>query len=374
MEKRIKIGVLGCGRLAQKGLIEHLAQPDFLEKAEIVVLCDAVVGRAKALAEKYNIPQHSNSLSDMLENFELDALLVLTPIQQHYEHTMQSLRANKCVYVQKTMAISSQQAKEMLQEAKGRKLTLAAAPGQMLSPAFQQMKKIIEDGGIGRLMWCYAGTTGGNGMETVGADGIDYYWQYLYGGGPLWGTTVYSLHALAGIVGLATRVNAMMKTIFAERQRKGVPFQTTEKDNALLTLEFENGALGYAWGCRSATGSILEWGCIGFYGTEGSLEATSVHHPSGWPDKVEWKHRGKKRIFNYPLGGFASGDEWQTPLAPQPHGEILEPHVYLDVLDFVEAIRQNRPPIASAEQAAHVVDIIEKAYLADKTMRAQEMT
>lgn len=373
MGQQINIGVVGCGHLAQKGLIEHLSQADFLEKAEIVALCDSVVERAKVLAEKYGISHYCASLSEMLKNFDIDAVLVLTPIQQHYEHTMQSLRVNKHVYVQKTMALNFQQAKEMVKEAKRRELTLAAAPGQMLSPALEQMKKIIEDGGIGSLMWCYAGTTCGNAIETVNADGIDGSWQYLYGGGPLWNTTVYSLHALTGIVGTVSKVNAMMKTILAERLRKGVPFQVTEKDNALLTLEFETGVLGHSWGCRSATGSVLEWGSIGFYGTEGSLETTSIHHPSGWPSRIQWTHHGKMRIFHYPFGGFIKGEGWETPLAPQPHGQILEPHVYMDVLDFVNSIRENRAPIPSAEQAAHVVEVIEKAYLADKTQQMQEV-
>jgi predicted dehydrogenase len=243
----------------------------------------------------------------------------------------------------------------------------------MLCPAYQQMKRILLDGGIGTLMWCYAGTTTGNAAETLGPDGVDNTWQYHYGGGALWNTSVYSLHALTGIVGPVRQVSALMSTPFPQRTRSGVPFPVTEVDNAALTLQFDGGSLALCWGCRSATGKMLDWGAIGFYGTAGSLEATSIHMESGWPDEIEWRSRGETRAFRYPAGGFEAGHVWATPLAPPPHAQIPEQHVYLDLLDFVTAIRDARPPLASARHAAHVVEVIESAYRAAQTGQTQQI-
>ena len=377
----LRIGVLGCGHLAQKGVLSHLVCDDFRQHAEVVAACDVVAQRAQTVAKRFNIRQHYADVDAMLAQAELDAVLVLTPVQHHYANTMTCLRAGKHVYVQKTMALTSEQAQEMVSTAKTRGLTLAAAPGQMLCPAYQQMKRSIESDGIGRVMWCYAGTTTGNAQETVGSDGIDNTWQYHYGGGALWNTTVYSLHALTGILGPVRRVGAMMNTVFPERKRNGVSFAVTEVDNALLTLEFVSGPLGFCWGCRSATGKILDWGAIGFYGTDGSLECTKVHMESGWPEVVDWHGRGKRAAFHYPKGGFAEGSGQEmspnnagfrlAQLAPPPHAEILEQHVYLDILDFVIAIAERRPPIADARHAAHVVEAIQKAYVVVQTGESQ---
>lgn len=371
MAEPLRVGIVGCGRLTQKGLLRHLCQEDFREHAEVTALCDAVPERARAVADAYGVPGAFDSLDAMLAGTDLDAVLVLTPVQQHHALAMRALQAGKHVYVQKAMAETAGQAREMVATAGAAGLTLAAAPGQMLCPAYRQMQRILSDGGIGTLMWCYGGTTDGNDPDTLGADGVDQTWRFLHGGGPLWNTTVYSLHALTGIVGPAREVSAMHSIVFPQRTRGGVPFAVTEADNAVLLLRFDGGAIGISWGCRSATGGVLEWGAIGFYGTSGALEATHIHSESGWPDRVEWRGREGHRAFAYPAGGFASGEGWQTPLAPSPHAEIPEQHVYLDILDFVTAIWEGRPPAASAAHAAHVVEILEKSYEAARSGQAQ---
>jgi predicted dehydrogenase len=370
MTSQLRFGVVGCGHLLQKGLLRHLLCADFEDKARVVALCDAVPGRARSLAERYAVAESYEHLNAMLDAAHLDALLVLTPVPLHYEHAMAGLRAGTHVYVQKTMALIGEQALEMVQTAEANRLVLAAAPGQMLSPAFQQMKRLVDENGLGRVMWCYAGANTGNDAETLGSDGIDRTWQYHYGGGALWNTAVYSLHALTGILGPARAVLSRMSTVFPKRRRDGVPFDVTEVDNALLTLEFEGGVLGTTWGCRSWSGQVLDWGAIGLYGTSGSVEATRIHMESGWPEELAW-HGREHRIYRYPKGGFASDADWPTPLAPPPHADLLEQHVYLDIFDFVSAVLERRVPVASARHAAHVVEIIEKAYVAARTGREQ---
>ena len=46
------------------------------------------------------------------------------------------------------------------------------------------------------------------------------------------------------------------------------------------------------------------------------------------------------------------------------HLSIEEPHVYADIMDLVDAIKEDRPPLATGEQARHVVEIIETSMLA----------
>lgn len=362
--KKLRIGILGCGHLLQKGLLRHLLCEDYRELAEVVALCDAAPGRVRTVAERWGIPHAFEDFEAMLQTIPFDALFVLTPVQYHYEHTMRGLRAGKHTYVQKTMATRFADAQEMVETAERFGLILSAAPGQMMAPAYREMKRILKEGGIGRIAWGYAGTTAGNEMETLRPDGFDVSWQYRYGGGALWNTTVYSLHTLTGILGPARTVTAEMRVHVPRRFRDGVLFEVTETDNALLTLGFEDEVLAFVWGCRSWTGKLLDWGAIGFYGSSGSLEATAIHRESGWPSEVEWQSSEGSRRFSYPKGGFERGQEGSTPLAPPPHAEIPEQHVYLDALDFARAIREGRPPEASPRQAAHVVEIVEKAYRA----------
>ncbi len=369
----LRLGILGCGRLLQKGLLRHLLQEDFRARAAVVALCDATPGRAESVAREHAIAAAFVDLAAMLAQADVGAMLVLTPVQLHHEHAMTCLAAGRHVYVQKAMALRHADADAMVTDADARGLILAAAPGQMLCPAYQEMRRIVTGGGLGQLMWCCAGANTGGEPETMGADGFDSTWHYRRGGGALWNTTVYSLHALTGILGPALEVSAMTSTPVAERTRHGTPFAVTEVDNAALTLRFDDGILGLCWGCRSASGRVLDWGAIGFYGTEGSVEASRIHGESGWPEEVVWHGRVGARNYRYPMGGFGTGDGWPVALASSAHAAIPEQHVYLDILDWVTAIQDQRAPVASARHAAHVVEIIEKTYLAAETGRAQRL-
>jgi predicted dehydrogenase len=106
----------------------------------------------------------------------------------------------------------------------------------------------------------------------------------------------------------------------------------------------------------------MPWGGIGLYGTAGTLETTHVDHSSG-----------------YPLSFKIQGDQHTAALADQPylrgaHLTIEEPHVYADIMDLVDAIRDDRAPRATGEQARHVVEIIERARVAARTGQTQDLS
>jgi len=56
-----------------------------------------------------------------------------------------------------------------------------------------------------------------------------------------------------------------------------------------------------------------------------------------------------------------------------PHRHIPESHVFEDIMQLVDAIRDGTPPPVTAQQARHVVDIIESAYRAAETGVRQDI-
>ena len=56
------------------------------------------------------------------------------------------------------------------------------------------------------------------------------------------------------------------------------------------------------------------------------------------------------------------------------HREIEEQHVYEDVMQLVDWVREGKPSIVTAEHARHVIDIIESAYRASATGQTQDLT
>ena len=69
---------------------------------------------------------------------------------------------------------------------------------------------------------------------------------------------------------------------------------------------------------------------------------------------------------------------YATTLAEQPylqggHIGIEEPHIYVDIMDLADAIRDGRPPRASGEQARHVVEIVQAAQTAARSGQTQHL-
>jgi predicted dehydrogenase len=122
-----------------------------------------------------------------------------------------------------------------------------------------------------------------------------------------------------------------------------------------------------AVGADCRMGARAPWGGLELYAANGALEITDVDHASGYPTRFAIHQRG------------GASEEVAATLADQPylrgpHLSIEEPHVYVDIMDLVDAIEEDRPPRATGEQARHVVEIIERAHTAARTGQAQTLT
>lgn len=380
MGRTLRVGLIGCGSLSLIGILPQLAEPDARERLELVAVADVNAERARETAARFGVPNAYADPADLLAHDDIDLVLVITPIDFHYPLAMAALQAGKHVYVQKTMATTYAEAREMVETAHTRGLTLVAAPGQMLAPAMQAMKHLIDNGALGNVYWAW-GSTGGwyHDEPTRRGDGalgtVDPAWYYRAAGGPLRDVTVYMLHSLTGILGPAQRVTAMSGIRMPERQWQGKSIPVEVDDNSLLLLDFGGATFGLAGGHASKTGPLLQWGAMGIYGSGGAIETLDIEPLSGHPTRLSVTSRdgapenaGLRRQDD---GSYAPST-W-LPGVDASHARIPEPHVYADILHAVECIEQGRKPIVSGEHGAHVVEIIEKGYLAARTGQTQEL-
>src|SRR5918998_974445 len=160
MTAPVKAGLIGCGSLSLIGILPQLSEPDAKERIELVAVCDVNETRARETAEHFGVPDAYANAQDLIAREDIDLVLVITPIEYHYSLAMDALRAGKHVYVQKTMATTYAEAREMVETARERGLTLVAAPGQMLAPAMQAMKQLVPPGARGAVYGA-GGTPGG---------------------------------------------------------------------------------------------------------------------------------------------------------------------------------------------------------------------
>src|SRR5918995_1123860 len=281
MTAPVKAGLIGCGSLSLIGILPQLSEPDAKEPLELVAVCDVNETRARETAARFGVPHAHADPGELIARDDVELVLVITPIEHHYPLTMAALRAGKHVYVQKTMATTYAEAREMVETARERGLTLVAAPGQMLAPAMQAMKQLVSSGALGDVYWAWGSTGGWGHDETTrrgeGALGaVDPTWYYRAAGGPLRDVTVYMLHSLTGVLGPARRVTAMSGIRNPVRQWRNTTIPVEVDDNSVLLLDFDGSTFAMAGGHASRTGQLVQWGAMGIYGSGRAIDTLEI--------------------------------------------------------------------------------------------------
>ena len=112
MGKKIKFGVIGCGRIAQRHA-EHI-----LNYGELIAACDIIPEASDLFSKKFSCKSY-HSVEEMLSaDLDFDVISICSPNGLHAEHSIEAVRAGYHVLCEKPMAIStpSQISTELLME------------------------------------------------------------------------------------------------------------------------------------------------------------------------------------------------------------------------------------------------------------------
>lgn len=369
MSDIVRMGVVGAGAIAQRGILPHLSQGDVQDRVRLQAVCDPVPSRAEAAAARFGVQSAFADYEEMLASGDVDAVTLASPIGLHYEQGMQALEAGKHVHFNKTMSTTASEATALIDAAHTKGLKLVASPGEMLRPHNQKIKQLIADGELGVLCWAACGTSPGSyhfdERERQGDDvltNIDPSWYFRKpGGGPLYDTTVYALHSLTGILGPARRVTALSGVRIPEREFRGQFLTCEADDNTLMLLDFGGNLFALVYG--AAAGSITSGFDGTYFGTKGTIAGLEMN---GAP----FDYPGRELIQEAP---GRRGNQWLLPHVVGPHREIGEQHVFEDIMQLVDWIREDKPTIVTAEHARHVVEIFELAYHSAETGQTQTL-
>lgn len=376
MSRKVKVGLVGLGSLAQRGILPHTFQDDAREKIDAVAVCDNVPGRAEAVAEKWRWREAYTDYDEMIARADIEAVLIATPIPLHYRQVMTALQAGKHVYVQKSMTTTLAEADDVVRTARRKGLKLCASPGEMLRPPFPQIRDLVQKGMLGRIYWALAGMqSSGHENEAFRREddvlsNVDPTWYYKPGGGPVYDMTVYCLHELTGILGPVRRVSAMSGIGLPVRHWKDKEITVEMDDNTILSLDFGENVFGVAFGANCRGGVLPR---LAIFGTEGTVQvAGSGGRRPGAPAAGGYRQR-VTLASSHVEGGEMDLDLPEMPYRVGPHREIGEAHGYADVMHLIDCILEDRDPIPSGEHARHVIEVIEKGYRAARERRTLEV-
>ena len=178
--KKIRIGVVGCGGIANG---KHLPAEKRNPASELVAFCDIIEERAVKAQKEFGAEGSAvyADYKEMLKDKSIDAVLVLTPNCSHCEITVAALEAGKHVLCEKPMAMNYAEAKKMLaaRDKSGKVLTIGYQ--NRFRPDSLYLKKLADKGYFGDVYYAEAIAIRRRAVPTWGVF-ID---QEKQGGGPL---------------------------------------------------------------------------------------------------------------------------------------------------------------------------------------------
>lgn len=144
------IAVIGCGYWG-KNLVRN-----FYELDSLFTVCDNDEKRLQSIKEKYpDIPGFS-VYAELLANPDVKAVAISTPATTHYSLVKESLLADKDVFVEKPIAMTYKEGKELVSLAASRKRILMVGHILEYHPAIIKLKRIIDSGKLGKIQYIYS--------------------------------------------------------------------------------------------------------------------------------------------------------------------------------------------------------------------------
>src|SRR6266404_8858128 len=116
----ISIGIVGCGYWGPL-LVRNFNN---LPNCSLIVVCDASEARLKHIRALYPSVSCVTDYNRLFADFDLDAIVIATPVKSHYPLAKASLLAGKHTFIEKPMATSSQECEELIDIAERNGLVL----------------------------------------------------------------------------------------------------------------------------------------------------------------------------------------------------------------------------------------------------------
>jgi len=145
-ERVVRIGVVGCGRIAERFVPESV----YVDSAEIAGVCDVDSGRAGEFAQRHGGLCVYDTFEHMLD--DVDAVYVATPHLYHYQQVKQALERGIHVLCETPLVLNEGQARELYSLAEKKSLVLIEANKTAFCPAFNHLVTLIKSGLIGDVV------------------------------------------------------------------------------------------------------------------------------------------------------------------------------------------------------------------------------
>ncbi len=145
----INIAVAGCGYWGPN-LIRNFRS---LSDVAVRQVCDLDTSRLARMTQLYPEVEVTTDYDELVQNPDIDAIAIATPVQQHYDFARKSLLAGKHTFIEKPMASSVIECQELIELADNRRLKLMVGHTFIYTHAVQKIKEIVDSGALGKVFY-----------------------------------------------------------------------------------------------------------------------------------------------------------------------------------------------------------------------------
>ncbi len=222
----MKIGMIGCGQIAESHLRGFLACG-----AEVVAFADAVLERSEAMARKTPGGYAYPSYQELISEAGVDAIIICTPPNLHREISVAALQRKLHVLCEKPLAATLEDSLAIERAAASSRSTFMTAFRHRFLPAHQSMKEILATRGLGKPV-VFQNIFGGPSRESAGKWFCN---QSIAGGGVFLDTCVHGVDLFRFYCGEIQACSGQSVRDFSG---------TSVEDSGVMTLRSQGGTLG----------------------------------------------------------------------------------------------------------------------------------
>jgi predicted dehydrogenase len=306
-------------------------------------LVDSVQGKSETIRFVTGVLRHPENVRDyaakqglaleadyrkVLADPSIDAVVLATPHTVHGEQILAAVEAGKPVFTEKPFTLTSPEAVRALRAAAARKVTLGVGFNWRFQPALQEIRRMLEDGRLGKLLHIEGNFCGPSVYRFP-----KEHWRQQREEGPAGGMTGRGVHVVDAMLYLAGPI----ARVVAQSDRIALDYGID--DTTSMLFRFTGGATGYL----STVISTAETWRMQVFGSRGWAEVGDVEHLTTWqmrvcfvdPDNLHTHQRPQVRIF------------------PQTSTERAE------LENFAAAVREGRPLAVEGGDEQHGVAVLE---------------
>jgi len=168
----VKVGIIGCGRIAT---LVHLPSLQKIKGVEVVAIADTSKERLRENLEKFHVDEGYTDYRRMLEKADVEATCICTPPETHFQIVMDAINQGKHVLCEKPIATTVKEGLAIKEGIKAketnlsRRLVLMPAHNFIFTPCFAHALKLIKEGEIGnprKIQGCAASNLTFYGAKT----------------------------------------------------------------------------------------------------------------------------------------------------------------------------------------------------------------